>query len=259
MRVRLLKFAVVCATIPVFAAGAQSIPGAVLAKNEPHHHPAYEDSTLRVLRVSVPGKDTTLLHEHAVDYFWIALGPSAVINARQGQPDATITSADLSVHYTVGKFAHVARNPGAGPFNNITVELLQSQGQVTNRCEEAVANQTMVCTSAAGMRDDGVLERPAFETGKIVVSLVTVDPAAVIKGASRKGRSWFITLSVAEAVSLRIDGAGTAPAGAGRGGRAAAPASAWVGGTWRAPAGGIWTMKNTGTRAIQVLEVEPRP
>src|SRR3954454_6336708 len=87
---------------------AQSIPGAVLAKQEPHHHLAYEDSTLRVLRVRVPPHDTTLLHEHDPDYFWVALGASTVINAKLGSPDATITSGDLSIHYTVGPFAHVA-------------------------------------------------------------------------------------------------------------------------------------------------------
>src|SRR6478735_6566768 len=84
------------------AVRAQSIPGAVLAKREPHHHLVYEDSTLRVLRVRVPGHDTTLLHEHAPDYFWIALGASTVINAKPGAPDATIASSDQSIHYTVG-------------------------------------------------------------------------------------------------------------------------------------------------------------
>src|SRR4051794_14729145 len=93
------------------AAEAQSIPGAVLAKGEPHHHLVYEDATLRVLRVRVPAHDTTLLHEHDPDYFWIALGSSEVVNAKLGAPDATIKSADLSIHYTRGKFAHVARNP----------------------------------------------------------------------------------------------------------------------------------------------------
>ena len=97
------------------AARSQSIPGAVLAKNEPHHHLVYEDSTLRVLRVRVPAHDTTLLHEHDPDYFWIALGASTVVNAKLGAPDATISSADLSIHYTLGNFAHVARNPGGVP------------------------------------------------------------------------------------------------------------------------------------------------
>jgi hypothetical protein len=61
--------------------GAQTIPGAVLAIREPHHHLVYEDSSLRVLRVRVPARDTTLLHEHDPDYFWISLGVSTLIYA----------------------------------------------------------------------------------------------------------------------------------------------------------------------------------
>src|SRR3954468_20089563 len=114
---------------------AQSIRGAVLAKAEPHHHVAYEDASIRVLRVHVPSHDTTLLHEHDPDYFWIALGVSTVVNARLGAPDAKIVSSDLSIHYTPGNFAHVARNPGDAPFDNITVELLGSQTNVRNVCE----------------------------------------------------------------------------------------------------------------------------
>src|SRR3954470_20379170 len=129
LRMKPLSF-VLALCIAAAPVGAQSIRGAVLAKREPHHHLAYEDSVVRVLRVRVPAHDTTLLHEHDPDYFWIALGPSEVINAKPGLPDATITSPDLSVHYTPGKFAHVARNPGDTPFDNITVELLEPQRSV---------------------------------------------------------------------------------------------------------------------------------
>src|SRR4029079_15379359 len=102
-------------------ARAQSIPGAVLARNEPHHHLAYQDSTLRVLRVRVPAHDTKLTHENHTDFFWIALGASTVTNAKLGAPDATISSADLSIHYTAGNFADVAPNPGTIPLHNITL------------------------------------------------------------------------------------------------------------------------------------------
>src|SRR5215467_3914373 len=117
------------------SAAAQSVPGAVLAKREPHHHLVYEDSTIRVLRVRVPPHDTTLLHEHDPDYFWISLGPSTLINVRPGTPDASVSSADLAFHYAVGPFAHIARNPGSAPFDNITVELLEPQTHVHNLCE----------------------------------------------------------------------------------------------------------------------------
>src|SRR6185436_2123282 len=92
-RARIVGFGLV--VVGAATARSQYIPGAVLAKKEPHHHLVYEDSTLRVLRVRVPAHDTTLLHEHDPDYFWIALGASTVVNAKLGAPDATISSADL--------------------------------------------------------------------------------------------------------------------------------------------------------------------
>src|SRR3954471_24808549 len=145
--------------------GAQSIRGAVLAQKEPHHHLTYEDSTLRVLRVRVPAHDTTLLHEHDPDYFWIALGPSEVVNAKLGAPDATIKSADRSIHYTPGHFAHVARNPGGAPFDNITIELLRPQTNVHNLCEPALANAKLACGDSAEFT--GVSSHPAFATNQL--------------------------------------------------------------------------------------------
>ena len=224
-------------------ARAQSIPGAVLAKREPHHHLAYEDSTLRVLRDRVPAYDTTLLHEHDPDYFWIALGSSEVVNARLGVPDATIKSADLSVHYTLGNFAHVARNPGASPFDNITVELLAPQTNVHNLCEPAVANWPLDCPRAAAAgkrRFGGPQQHPAFASDQLRVSVVTIAPGAVIQGRARTRRPWVIVLDTADAgSSLTIEGPGH-----------------WVGGTFR-PDTDAWRVRNRGTSGVRVVTVMP--
>ena len=218
-------------------AGAQTIPGAVLAKHEPHHHPTYEDRALRVLRVRVAAHDTTLLHEHGPDYFWIALGPSEVVNARLGAPDATIKSSDLSVHYTPGNFAHVARNPGDTPFDNITVELLQPQTHPRNLCEAAIGGAPLSCDHRDAMfvaADD----RPAFTTDQLRVSLVMIAPGASLRPVgSAPRRSWIIALDTADARS-------TLTATRGR----------WVGGVLDASAKG-WTVRNRGTSPVRVLAV----
>jgi len=227
----------------------QSIPGAVLAKREPHHHLVYEDSVMRVLRVRVGPHDTTLLHEHDPDYFWIALGPSEVVNAKRGAADATIKSADLSIHYTPGQFAHVARNPGSIPFDNITVELLRSQGAVRNLCEPAVANQPLDCPrQGASARDHllrGADEHPAFATSRLRISLATIAPNALVTPVSNStshGRIWLIALDTSDVASLSI----------GDGGK-----QGWVGGVYRAAAR-EWSLRNRGARAIRVLAVEGR-
>ncbi len=219
-------------------AAAQSIPGAVLAKREPHHHLAYEDASLRVLRVRVPAHDTTLLHEHDPDYFWVALGASAVVNAKPGVPDATISSRDLSVHYTPGHFAHVARNPGNVPFDNITVELLEPQAGVHNLCEAVVAGKPLDCSAGTTPRLLGATEHPAFETNRLRVGLATIEPGAALRPASIARRTWVIALDSADAGrGLAVDGA------------------RWVGGTFQSSPGKSWTVKNTSRAPIRVITV----
>ena len=235
--------------LPALAAGlpftiaatsrAQSIPGAVLAAREPHHHLAYEDSTIRVLRVRVPPHDTTLLHEHDADYFWIALGASSFVNARLGAPDAVASSADLAIHYAPGHFAHVARNAGTTPFDNITVELLGAQTNVRNLCEPAVAGQPLDCAQAA--ERSGVQEHPAFATDQLRVSLLTIAPRARLRPAAGANGTWIIALDTLDAGhELTIE----------RGGR-------WIGGTFHA-AGRNWRIENRGDRGARALMVVSR-
>jgi hypothetical protein len=242
---RVVAFAL-CAAVS--AVQGQTIAGAVLAKKEPHHHLAFEDSTLVVLRVEVPPRDTTLLHEHEPDYFWIALGRSEVVNARMGSAPATIASDDGSVHYTVGKFAHVARNPGTTPFRNITVELLGKQSNPRNLCEEAVAGQPLLCPSARKPRDMGVTERPAFETDQLQVSVLTFGRDGRLAGTETDGGRWYILLNPLDATAMnavRDENAGAAPM----------RRNEWRGGTWRPPAGRKWRISNGTGREVDVLEV----
>ena len=220
-------------------AAAQTIPGAVLAKREPHHHMVYEDSTIRVLRVRVPAHDTTLLHEHDSDYFWISLGASTLVNARPGTPDATVTSPDLAFHYAVGPFAHVARNPGDGPFDNITVELLRAQTDVRNLCEPAVANKALGCTAANGPSTyfRGASEHPALASAQLRVSLLTVAAGGTLEPTALSRRAWIIALDTLDTRSnLVVE----------RGGK-------WVGGTMRGDAS--WAIANRGRSSIEVIAV----
>lgn len=218
---------------------AQTIPGAVLAIREPHHHLAYEDSSVRVLRVRVPAHDTTLLHEHDPDYFWVGLGSSTLINARYGAADATITSADLNFHYSFGNFAHVARNPGAEPFDNITVELLEPQTDVRNLCEAAIPDKPLDCRPPSPRFFSGATERPALRTAQIRVSLVTIAPGSVLRETAHARSTWIIALDSADVHrGLALEGAMT-----------------WVGGTFRAREGDEWALRNRGRIPLRVVAV----
>src|SRR6266446_2710776 len=111
-----------------FSSNAQA-PTAVSIPKEPHHHLVFENSYVRVFRVSVPAHDATLLHQHDVPYVYVALGPADVINAVQGKPEARIVMTDGQVGYSDGGFAHVARTDSGLILNNIIIELLKPQGQ----------------------------------------------------------------------------------------------------------------------------------
>jgi hypothetical protein len=225
---------------------AQSIPGAVLATREPHHHLAFEDSTLRVLRVRVGAHDTTLLHEHDSDYFWIALGASRIVNAKIGAPDATVSAPDLSVHYAFGPFAHVARNLSAKPFDNITVELLQPQTNVRNMCERAIADKPVDCPSPppkSHLAFAGGVSYPELETAQVRVFLLTIAPGATLKPLLGARGTWIIALDTADAGrSLVVSGN-----------------TKWVGGTAHAPSGNAWTVTNRGQSAVHAIAVLAAP
>ena len=232
--------AVLITMLAAMPARSQTIPGAVLARSEPHHHPAYEDQTLRVLRVHIGPHDTTLLHEHDPDYFWVALGASEFVNAPLGKPDAVVKSPALGVHYAAGHFAHVARNPGTSPFDNITVELLGTQSHVRNLCEAALAGQPLDCPRAVERPANaaGVTEHRAFTSDQLLVSVATLQPGAALRATSAAPSTWVIALDTADTGhALTIDGGGR-----------------WVGGTYRASGSG-WAVRNRGSRVSRVVTV----
>jgi len=225
------------------ASVARAQTHAVIAKAEPHHHLAFEDGTIRVLRVRVGAHDTTLLHQHDADYFWISLGASTIVNAKPGIPDATVTSDDLSIHFTPGKFAHVARNPGTTPFDNITVELLKPQTGVRPLCD-AVSSGALDCPATSDRASKvllGATEHPSFQTNEVRVSLVTIEPGKTLKPGDPKRPAWIIALDTLDA---RADGKSLAVDSGGR----------WVGGTFH-PSSPAWSLTNHSAHAVRAITV----
>jgi hypothetical protein len=151
---------------------------------EPHHHQVYRSDHLHVFRVEVPAHSATLIHEHAVDYFWISVGAAEFINAAVGKPEAPVVAADGSVHFTRGGFAHLARVDGAIPFHNVTLELPDTQTNPRNLCEAVLADQPLDCDAAmarAAKLYSGAQIRPEFETDQVRVTLITLAPRAKLE------------------------------------------------------------------------------
>jgi len=127
-----------------FSLSAQA-PVAVPVANEPHHHLVFENSYVRVFRVSVPAHEATLLHQHDLPYIYVSLGPADVINAVAGKPEGHLVMTDGQVAYSRGGFAHIARTDAGSPFDNITVELLHPQGGPHNLCAKIVDGPAGTC------------------------------------------------------------------------------------------------------------------
>lgn len=103
---------------------AQTAPN-VEINAEPHHHLIFQNAHVRVFREELAPGETTLLHRHAHDYIATALGAAQISNQVEGKPPVTTVLQDGQTTFFQGGMVHSMRNPGATPFRNITVELLQ--------------------------------------------------------------------------------------------------------------------------------------
>jgi quercetin dioxygenase-like cupin family protein len=117
---RAILYVVLTATL----LAAQSKPQAVEITAEPMHHLELENQYVRVFRVEVPPKGSTLLHRHRHEYVFVTLGASEVSNAVEGKALVSLKLADGEARFVEGGFAHVATNLASAPFRNITVEIM---------------------------------------------------------------------------------------------------------------------------------------
>ena len=193
-------------------------PLAVPIPKEPHHHLVLENDYVRVFRVNLPAHEATLLHQHDVPYFYVALGPADVINAVAGKPEAHLVMADGQVGYSRGGFAHIARTDSGLVFNNVTIELLHPQGQLRNICEKIIDGPLNDCPSPEFGRlpPDSPLKalpgamrmKRVFETDGILVTSFSV---ALEEKYAESGSRPAQLLVVEENSELRVDVPGQSP------------------------------------------------
>jgi hypothetical protein len=180
----------------------------VPASKEPHHHLVFENEHVRVLRVSIPGHDATLLHQHDVPYVYVSLGPASVINAVAGKPEATLVMADGQVGYSPGHFAHIARTDAGSSFDNVTIELLKPQGEPKNLCAQIVqgaasggCDKRFVSTR----KGQGFSVEPQMETAEIKLDLISLGPKTKRATLALQADSLLVALNKSE-VKIEVKG-----------------------------------------------------
>src|SRR5664279_4964352 len=83
---------------------------------EPSHHLVLENESVRVFKVEVAPKASTLMHWHRHDYVFVNLGNAHVSNQVEGKPPVKLALSDGETRFVPGNFAHVAKNLGDQPF-----------------------------------------------------------------------------------------------------------------------------------------------
>jgi len=111
-------------------AGSPAQASAVPISEEHHHHLVLENPFIRAYEVEVPPHESTLLHRHDQDYVYVVFGDADITNAVEGKSPVKAHLPDTTVNFAKGPFGHVARNDGDTTFRNITIQLLQPQGEL---------------------------------------------------------------------------------------------------------------------------------
>lgn len=102
-------------------------PQEVEITGEPHHQMILQNEYVRVFEVKITPKDSTILHDHRKDYFYVMLGPAEISNEVTGKAPVKTTFAEGDVKFVESGFSHIVRDVGATPFHNITVELMKDK------------------------------------------------------------------------------------------------------------------------------------
>jgi hypothetical protein len=103
------------------AAFTQDKPVAIT--DESHHHLVLENEYTRVFHVQVPSKQSTLMHQHDLDYVFVQIGATDFTNDRVGAAPAEVKLADGTVKFAKGGFAHKITILSDAPFENLTIEV----------------------------------------------------------------------------------------------------------------------------------------
>ena len=123
---KLILFIIAVVLLPLAGVSqSNSAQSPVEIKGEAHHHPKFENESVRIWDVTVPGGEATLWHIHRNDNVVVTLaGASLRLENASGPPaEAQWTFGD--VRFAKATYTHRAINIGSTSFHNLTIELLK--------------------------------------------------------------------------------------------------------------------------------------
>ena len=173
--------------------GVNSPESPVEIKDEPRHHPKFENEFVRVLDVTVPAGDATLWHVHRNDNVVITLAGASLRLEKVDAPTVEVLWKPGDVNFGKATYTHRAINIGTTPFHNLTIELVKSPGVTANQKSESATRQPI-------LENDRVrVYRVALEPGQstpvhthslpgLAVSLFTSEIEVTTKGKATTDR-----------------------------------------------------------------------
>lgn len=144
----------------------------VSLSDEPHYRLIFENSYVRVFRMSLAAHDATLLHQHDRPYVYVSLGPADFVDAVASKPDVHVIMVDGQVAYSQGGFSHSIRNDAGSPLNIITIELLKPQREPQNTCADILPGPPIYhCPTTTADKKNRDSSLALFKTDQTDVSL----------------------------------------------------------------------------------------
>lgn len=204
--------------------------------SEPSHHPALENSQVRVFQVEVAPHKSTLMHWHRHDYLFITLGDAHVSNKIKDRDPIELNFVDGDTRFVTGNFAHIAENLSSKPFRNVTIELLQD--------EQARKNPPPKWDEERGLNVfDAGTQHILFVQDGVRVSEIDLQAGGVIPSHSHKGPHLLVAVSD---LDLRSDVKGQGPM----------PGKFKSGDVKWLPGGYTHTLTNTGKQPAKFITLE---
>jgi len=157
-----VSLGIIALTGALVAQGAPPATFMVPATREPHHDVKLDNRYVRVLDVTVPPYDSTLIHIHENPYVYVSIGAATLKAQVLGSNEFTdLILKDGEVRYSP-VVTHRVGNIGATPFRNITIQI---QGK-----DDTPPTDTSAASAARANGSSAVLDNELIHVERLMLA-----------------------------------------------------------------------------------------